>query len=1345
MKKLAILVVLVLSLTCIFAGCDSDGNSKPKEHTHEYSSAYEHDEEGHWQKCTVKGCKDTTLKTNHQWIMDTSSSTEATCTDVSHKDYACVCGLRKHIDGTDKIAHTFSAEPVKETVDDPDNSCKHELVVTRTCDSCHKKIEFKRETVYSHSYGVSITTTAKCHTQGVKTYTCSNCGESYTNNYADESAHVWNDGTLDGNITTYACTEKGCSATKQVVSFKNEVKAENVSTETLKEAGAIELKNATIEFDDRTLDSLGDSLSVSADEVKVEDLNVEQKVKDALSDAPVYDFSLSSGEGQISSFAGYITVTLPYTLSEGENPDNVAVYYIKDDGTIETVKAIYSNGSVSFTTTHFSIYAVIKMTPEEACAFYGHILNTMENHQETCTQTGWSLSLCSRCGEYKMRTTPMLEHVWVRVETVLATNEREGYTVDECNVCHKQNVTILERSSSEGYLGKTFGLLTGITDGEGWILKASGANGEEMAIFVKMSADGTYYIAEQINYGAIACITNDAELTNGSAMLVYTVYNGRYNRRYYDNDDVMNSSMSGIAPVISALTFIKTSAVKLMSSVPVSLQNIIDRIAEGVSEKLFEKGYGNEVNISSTKLALIADNMAKSTISELSDFLCGEGTFDKVKGLIDVVYTGKVSDLVAYVNGLGVNTDDLFNFVSLVAEMAGMRDADNNPVDFGALVAGKKDEPAIDMFSKDTQIPSYADMKKQLGAIAEMNVYSLFESLQKGEKKLSADEIRKTVDKYIETIENASPISLTVNNGKLTGISCNVNLSGALGSGAVNYNMSLTVADVDEYIEDFKQNYVDKIDEFYNAFALTKDNYKWLFSGNKRFKAEDFTCVTDDKGNVIRLISKDFTAEEPSPKTGTYTAHYDIDVSRILEGNFVELADAKGIYALYLDTTLYYDGETAKNSVDVKLVYDDNYTVGASVTTVLGMKVFYDSGTGKHYSVAHNYYGYFYGDKLHCFDVERITKEEYFDYFDNANYGVSVPSGVKYYYKLTCKNCGEVNYEASRDGRFEKEIVNPFIYDNPQAILDYCFVVRNAINYDGTDGSTFEYINQYIGGYYEPYSETIELDGGIVIDYKVTEESPCVYKSTFTLKIDGKVHGTYVYTYDGNHLIKDDASYTLVKDEYDACHYFRKYHCTKCNKDVLENCYDYKHSWKEKVYLRPTQTQRGLVIAECSACGESVWREEYCEHAFVDDASGNHTCNKCGYTYQGDEMPSVMLEILSGDYGYDYSIGFRMTDYLYDDDFYMMFDEFLRNYHVTLAVYDYTTESIVSDSITTDGVNIDIVRATTDYEKYDVDYAVINLDMSAINEVYSGYSDGNYGIMLVLVDGNGTSYLYRIV
>lgn len=105
-----------------------------------------------------------------------------------------------------------------------------------------------------------------------------------------------------------------------------------------------------------------ESITIKVSDAKNELNEEQQKI---VGDRPVYNVTMMSGSEKITSFDGKtITISIPYELKENEDPDNIVVYYVKDDGTIEKMNCTYKNGKVSFETDHLSYFAISYEVPE---------------------------------------------------------------------------------------------------------------------------------------------------------------------------------------------------------------------------------------------------------------------------------------------------------------------------------------------------------------------------------------------------------------------------------------------------------------------------------------------------------------------------------------------------------------------------------------------------------------------------------------------------------------------------------------------------------------------------------------------------------------------------------------------------------------------------------------------------------------------------------------------------------------------------------------------------------------------------------------------------------------------
>ena len=112
---------------------------------------------------------------------------------------------------------------------------------------------------------------------------------------------------------------------------------------------------------------------------------------------------MKADDTPVTEFDGEVTVTLPYTLEYGEDPENIAIWYIDVWGEPHSIQAAYyfdeeeNQGYVTFKTTHFSKYTVTRLTPAQRCALYNHSFKDTVV-ETSCTVDGFKLSVCQRCG-----------------------------------------------------------------------------------------------------------------------------------------------------------------------------------------------------------------------------------------------------------------------------------------------------------------------------------------------------------------------------------------------------------------------------------------------------------------------------------------------------------------------------------------------------------------------------------------------------------------------------------------------------------------------------------------------------------------------------------------------------------------------------------------------------------------------------------------------------------------------------------------------------------------------------------------------------------------------------------
>ena len=175
------------------------------------------------------------------------------------------------------------------------------------------------------------------------------------------------DMTVDGDITfvavffrTAAVAEDGSDLAVNV-DEDNAVFSSDTISDVLSKAESdpsvtmtVSVGYGVVVFDNGSLRSLGSS-EATLELYVLDPDDMTQTVRDVVGDNVAYSISF----GPNKAFGGIVTVTVPYVLAEGKDPDNLVVYYVAEDGTVEEIPCTYSEGYVTFSTDHFSVYAVM--------------------------------------------------------------------------------------------------------------------------------------------------------------------------------------------------------------------------------------------------------------------------------------------------------------------------------------------------------------------------------------------------------------------------------------------------------------------------------------------------------------------------------------------------------------------------------------------------------------------------------------------------------------------------------------------------------------------------------------------------------------------------------------------------------------------------------------------------------------------------------------------------------------------------------------------------------------------------------------------------------------------------
>ncbi|AEY65325.1 S-layer homology domain-containing protein [Clostridium sp. BNL1100] len=120
----------------------------------------------------------------------------------------------------------------------------------------------------------------------------------------------------------------------------------------------------SVVFDAVAIDSINASATSGNVNIiinKEEAYSLSEEIRTTVGDRPVYDFSIQSGDKEITEFGGgKALASIPYNPKSNEKQNSIIIYHIDKDGNLKTVRSIYNHvsGTVNFITNHFSQYAV---------------------------------------------------------------------------------------------------------------------------------------------------------------------------------------------------------------------------------------------------------------------------------------------------------------------------------------------------------------------------------------------------------------------------------------------------------------------------------------------------------------------------------------------------------------------------------------------------------------------------------------------------------------------------------------------------------------------------------------------------------------------------------------------------------------------------------------------------------------------------------------------------------------------------------------------------------------------------------------------------------------------------
>ncbi|WP_312648731.1 S-layer homology domain-containing protein [Aminipila sp.] len=189
-------------------------------------------------------------------------------------------------------------------------------------------------------------------------------GTAQNNNNGNSSSSGRNSSKSSGGSSTANNNDNAASYKVKVTASQGSAKAD-IKVSDIKESKNLQIESsvANIVFDEKALKTiLSEAKSEIATKINtIEKSSLSKEIQTIVGDRPVYDITLTSGQKTISNFgSGTVSVEIPYTLRQGENPNGIMVYYMDETGKLTKMSTTYNKDTkkVTFKTNHFSKYIV---------------------------------------------------------------------------------------------------------------------------------------------------------------------------------------------------------------------------------------------------------------------------------------------------------------------------------------------------------------------------------------------------------------------------------------------------------------------------------------------------------------------------------------------------------------------------------------------------------------------------------------------------------------------------------------------------------------------------------------------------------------------------------------------------------------------------------------------------------------------------------------------------------------------------------------------------------------------------------------------------------------------------
>lgn len=1293
MKKKVLLSFFVLLTVLVLASCgnasNTQGSGNNENHeVHVYTlSDWVSNDTKHWHTCSE--CNAILDSEDHGFTME---KIDPTCDATGTITYTCgVCGYTKTTT-IEKLQHAINLiEYIDET--DESNPCIHHHVGVGTCEICQHEVQISKTDYESHDFKAKIVTEATCTTKGKLRYECAHCNEVKEEEYENKDAHVWNEGTKNGNIVTYTC--KNCNATKQEIDASDAIEATVVKSDLLNTAVALE--KATIKLDEKTLSGIGEAnnVSIKADTVDVQTLTISDSIKTKIGDNEVFDFSMEADGNKVSEFNGMVTVTIPYTLKETDDPEAIAIWYLDENGEPESIEAKYSNGYVTFETSHFSLYVVIQMSAQDACDLFGHHYEVINRVNSTCKVPGYVLNKCSRCNDVITEELELAAHNWVLIDNIAPTLTAPGFKVYQCSVCNEiKTVELPKQSNNED--SRIAKVIKGILN----LIKTDGI---------------------EVSYEAIQ--NNGLGKHTGTAIMIYngnTQYQYEITERGYSvnkiNVDTKKATTYSIYDnyITTNETDIPNESIKMLevlygenSSVTDILTNYFDTaLVNTWTEKIINLVFDvNEENgtiaytLNAEKALAVYEDIQTLTVQQFIDKYIDPIGYISIVQFVTKAKDMTIDEALKEIGSKGIDFDGLIEFILSYSEAFGMSQGSNGPTpkEIKAMIeqyrAVKITELIAQLSNNQMTYDQILQLVNQFGAIPVMQLIA-----QIGPKQSAAvpaevpASMMPSVEELAQMLEGIN-LSFTFDNNYALK---EVNFEGIamIDNSMANITTTIKPAEnamsvVGEAEEAAKQEFA--------KYTVSADT-NWLQDAfNKAFKTNLRFNYSERNGSIVIRTSPIYLAKlrEITNITDLYIDYYNLPTNTesfyfVFDINnrypSVSNIDGTGMKSINLTGRLTIYANTPNGPVFVKDAY-----VGQLFNDVI-----YTSNPEGYY-LTQNYVG-------HSNIVSLVTEDEIkdknvynYDYKSNAieklvKEGKLIPETI--YYKTTNLSNGESSYYSVPVYYYLENGTKYYLHDSYANYSIYTFPY--LFEYNST--------NIHISYYYDGSKLNMEFDSYLFAEYdKQTGE--LIYKNIVSKD------GLFKFEYQSDSTQKAiHYKLTLNGQSYDLYDYnFYSYHSDDIIAEFsIGNCTNIElikhdnyvtttqresHNYEKRLVLPATESQDGVILYTCKNCDMyyyEIIRPETTEQLVLED-SGHNVCEPTklvvGYYFNGVEEWNAYSELMfrfdivltivqkneAGEYTVveDAEVFYPMEfDYVNFTDIYAKTDEYVREFRGRYFTFD---------------------------------------------------------------------------